>query len=83
MVLSRDNFHQKKLDERFMGKELDVVCFLLAVEVERLYEDNYQMKQRVESLQVAELDRKHYETHIIELTNQLQGKNSEYYLIIQ
>lgn len=49
-TINRDGFHQKKLDERFLGKDLDVVCFLLAVEVERLYEENFQMKSKVEAL---------------------------------
>ena len=35
-----DKFHEKGYHKRKLGNELDVVCFLLAVEVERLYEEN-------------------------------------------
>ena len=43
-IINRDAYHSKKHDERFLGKDLDVACFLLAIEVERLYEENMYWK---------------------------------------
>ena len=32
---------------RYLGDELEVVCFLMATEIERLHDENYEFKQKV------------------------------------
>lgn len=69
-----DAFHEKGYHRRYLGEDLDVVCFLLACEVERLFEDRHVWKTKYDELHNNRLDRNHYDTHIAELTEMLNNR---------
>jgi predicted aldo/keto reductase-like oxidoreductase len=59
--------------KRFMGDDLEVTCFLMGIEIERLFEENLHYKSKIETLENQGLDRKRYDEHINELNDKLMG----------
>lgn len=47
-----------------MGQHVDVVCFLMSVEIERLINENDKLKYKVQEMEDKNLDRNSYEYQI-------------------
>lgn len=45
------------MDKRFLGKDLDVICFLMSVEIERLYHENHDLKLRIDTKDNLNIDK--------------------------
>ncbi|CAD8212183.1 unnamed protein product [Paramecium octaurelia] len=59
------------------NQELDIACFLMAVEVERLVRENTQLKQEIQNFIDSGLDRVNYEIQIRDLMEKLKNQTSE------
>ncbi|CAK62188.1 unnamed protein product (macronuclear) [Paramecium tetraurelia] len=59
------------------NQELDIACFLMAVEVERLVRENTQLKQEIQNFIDSGLDRVNYEMQIRDLMEKLKNQTSE------
>lgn len=57
--------------QRFLGQDLDVVVFLMGVEIERLYAEKDLWRQKCETLENQNLDKMHYEQLMRELREQI------------
>jgi hypothetical protein len=55
-----------------MGDDLEVLTFLMGVEIERLFDENIKLRSNIETLENQALDRRRYDEHINELTDKLQ-----------
>ncbi|CAK70902.1 unnamed protein product (macronuclear) [Paramecium tetraurelia] len=59
------------------NQELDIACFLMAVEVERLVRENTQLKQEIQNFIDSGLDRVNYEMQIRDLMEKLKNQTFE------
>ncbi|CAD8050502.1 unnamed protein product [Paramecium sonneborni] len=59
------------------NQELDIACFLMAVEIERLVRENTQLKQEIQNFIDSGLDRVNYEMQIRDLMEKLKNQTSE------
>ena len=46
----KTEFHNKKLDERFLGNDMEVVAFLMATEIERLHDELFECRNKYDRL---------------------------------
>ena len=60
---------------------MDVMCFLMALEIERMLQENDRLKYQLKEIEDKMLDRQSYEqqiVHLMERVQQLQNQESLY-----
>lgn len=65
------NPNQIPQPRQVLGKNMDVVCFIMACEVERQVQENDKLKYRIKEMDDKLLDRNSYEKQIEDLQNRL------------
>lgn len=60
-----------------LGEHLDVVCFIMVIELERLLYENDKLKYRIKEIEDRGLDRNSYENQIRDLQRRIDEMNNE------
>ena len=70
------------LQRRNLGENLDVVCFMMVIEIERLLYENDRLKYKLKEIEDRGLDRNSYEFQIRDLQKRIDEMTQEINLLL-